>query len=148
MSSNGAPTENISAFVNYHLHPLVTKIPSYTQDTSDFLRKVQGLPALPDNTLLVTLDVSSLYTNIPHAEGIAACREALDTKEHNQPPTSDLCKLIHSILTMNSFVFNGLYYLQIQGTAMGTWVAPSYANIFMGKLQKEILSAHHPPPLI
>ena len=90
VSSSGAPTENISAFVDYHLHPLVTKLPSYIQDTSDFLRKLQDLPALPDNTLLVTLDVSSLYTNIPHTEGIDACREALDTREHNHPPTSAL----------------------------------------------------------
>ena len=63
-------------------------------------------------------------------------------------PVHYLCKLIHSILTMNSIVFNGIYYLQIQGTAMGTRMVPSYANIFMGKLEKEILSAHHPSPLI
>jgi len=79
VSSNGAPTENISAFVDYHLRPLVTKLPSYIQDTSDFLRKLQDLPAPPDNTLLVTLDESSLHTNIPHAEGIDTCKEALDT---------------------------------------------------------------------
>ena len=53
---------------------LVTKIPSYIQDTSDILRRLQDLPALPDNTLLVTLNVSSFYTNIPHAEGSDACR--------------------------------------------------------------------------
>ena len=31
---------------------------------------------------------------------------------------------------------------------MGTQMAPSYANIFMGKLEEEILSTHHPLPLI
>ena len=63
----------------------MTKIPSYNQDTSDFLRKLQDLPALPDNTLLDSLDVFSLYTNLPHAEGIDTCRKALHTGEHNQP---------------------------------------------------------------
>jgi hypothetical protein len=30
------------------------------------------------------------------------------------------------------------HFLQINGTAMGTKMAPSYANIFMGKLEKLI----------
>jgi hypothetical protein len=35
---------------------------------------------------------------------------------------------------------------QINGTAMGTKMAPSYANIFMGKLEKLIIqSAPHKP---
>ncbi len=35
-------------------------------------------------------------------------------------------------MKLNNFKFNGNHYLQIGGTAMGIWVAPSYANIFMG----------------
>ena len=34
---------------------------------------------MESNTLLVTIAVKSLYTCIPHQEGIAACREALDS---------------------------------------------------------------------
>ena len=45
---------------------MVKDIPSYIKDTTDFLYKIQSLGQLPDDTLLVTLDVSSLYTNIPH----------------------------------------------------------------------------------
>jgi hypothetical protein len=38
------------------------------------------------------------------------------------------------------------HFLQINGTAMGTKMAPSYANIFMGKLEKLIIqSAPHKP---
>ena len=40
------------------------------------------------------------------------------------------------VLKKNNFTFNGDHYLQINGTAMGTKMAPSYANIFMGKLEK------------
>jgi hypothetical protein len=32
-------------------------------------------------------------------------------------------------------------FLQINGTAMGTKMAPSYANIFMGKLEKLIIKS-------
>ena len=36
------------------------------------------------------------------------------------------------ILTMNNFSFNDNHYLQIHSTAMGTKMAPSYANLFLG----------------
>lgn len=41
-----------------------------------------------------------------------------------------------------------IHYLQTQGTAVGTHMAHSYANLFMEKLEKEILSTHHPVPLV
>ena len=91
MSSYEAPTEGISQFVDYHLNPLVKKIPSYIKDTSDFLLKLERLTDLPPDPILVTLDVRSLiYTNIPHGEGIEACKLALDTREVLQPPTKIL----------------------------------------------------------
>ena len=40
VSSCGAPTEKISSFVDYHLRPLVKKIPSYIKDINDFLVKL------------------------------------------------------------------------------------------------------------
>ena len=44
-------------------------------DTMDFINKLQRLPKLPLGCRLETLDVSSLYTNIPHEEDITACEE-------------------------------------------------------------------------
>jgi hypothetical protein len=38
------------------------------------LRKIKNL-AIPENTTLVTMDVTSVYTNIPHDDEIAACRK-------------------------------------------------------------------------
>ena len=39
----------------------------------------------------------------------------------------------------NNSTFDANYYLQINGTAMGTKMAPSYANIFMGNLEERLL---------
>ena len=80
VSSCGAPRERISRFIDYYLGPLVKKIPSHVKDTNDFLSKLRAI-RVTSESLLVTLDVTSLYTNIPHEEGLDACREALDTKE-------------------------------------------------------------------
>ena len=139
VSSCGAPTERISEYVDHHLRPLVVQIPSYIKDTKDFLLKISNLGPLPPGSILLTLDISSLYTNIPHRDGIEACELALEQWTTQAPPTASLVRMIEQILTMNNFEFNGEYYLQIQGTAMGTRMAPSYANIFMGKLETQLL---------
>ena len=46
----------------------------------------------------------------------------------------------------NVFTFNEEYWLQILGTCMGTRVAPTYANLFMGILEQKILD-NCPPHL-
>ena len=57
-------TANISKYVDYHLQPIVKEIPSYVKDTQDFLKKLEKVKDIPQEILLVTLDVNSLYTNI------------------------------------------------------------------------------------
>ena len=65
VSAYGQPTEKISEFVSFHLNPLVQTLPSYTKNTTHLLNKLKDLDVLPANAILATLDVSSLYTNIP-----------------------------------------------------------------------------------
>ena len=49
----------------------------------------------------------------------------------------------------NSFVFNETNYLQVHGTAMGTrTMAPSYANVFMGKLERKFLQTQDRIPRV
>ncbi|KAJ8036166.1 hypothetical protein HOLleu_20053 [Holothuria leucospilota] len=112
----------------------------YRKDTTDFIRKIGEIQNLPQDTILVTLDVSSLYTNIPNEEGISACKTAFRPIQGKTPTKKDLGELMRLILTNNNLVFGDQHYLQIHGTAMGTKMAPSFANLFMGNLEKEFLS--------
>ena len=82
------------------------------------------------------MDDTSLYTYIPHSDGIKACEEAWEERDIKDPPTQTLVKLIKLVLKRNNFEFNGQHYLQIQETVMGTKMAPAYANMFMGCLEK------------
>ena len=84
--------------------------------------------------------MKSLYTCIPHKDSIDACREALYSTIESNPHRPDidvLICLLEIVLCNNTFEFNE-YYKQIQGTAMGTKLAPAFANIFMGKLEHSI----------
>ncbi|KAK3765767.1 hypothetical protein RRG08_026238, partial [Elysia crispata] len=58
---------------------LVNQLPSYVQDDMDFLRRIHDIKttgALPPDTLLCTIDVGTLYTNIPQED---RCKNTIPT---------------------------------------------------------------------
>ena len=150
VSANSSPTERISQFVDYFLQPLVSTTKSYVKDTTDFINKIESLPQASPHTILATIDVSSLYTNIPNTEGITACKSFL-TKHRpgeNTPHNNSIAQLLEYVLTKNNFDFNAKHYLQVGGTAMGTKVAPSLANLFMADFEEKFVYTYHLQPSI
>ena len=85
------------------------------------------------------MDVKSLYPNIDHKEGIDACSHVLDKRTNQSFPTRVIVKLIQLILKCNIMSFNGRFFHQIKGTAMGTPMAVSYANIFISEFEQCLL---------
>jgi len=55
--------------------------------------------------------------------------------------------MLSLILQETSFQFNGKDYLQTHGTDMGTKMAVAFANIFMAKVEKEILRQSDTKPI-
>ena len=79
VSSINCHTANISKYVDYHLQSIVKQIPYYVKDTYNFINKISAVKSVPKNSYLVTMDVRSLYTNIPNVEGISAVKRAFDS---------------------------------------------------------------------
>ena len=80
---------------------------------------------IPDNSILVTMDVRSLYTSIPNKEEIVAVETTLKRKNIG---TRIISAFLHLVLTLNNFVFNSQNYLQLKGCAMGTKCACKYIH--------------------
>ena len=135
-------TDNLSKYITHFLQPLAEKLPSHIKDTTHFLRVLRALPPLPENSFLVTADVTSLYTNIPHEEGIKAALHYIDLHRKDMPsyapPNHVFRNMLTFILGNSIFEFMDELYLQITGTSMGTRMAPPYANLFMGLLEEDI----------
>ena len=152
VSANGCPTEKISQLVDHFLTPPTTKyIRSYVRDTTDFLQKLDQLGELPPNCQVVTMDVTSLYTNIPNDEGLRAALKLLTLYRPSpdvRPSNLNLVKLLEMVLKKNNFQFNGDHYLQIGGTAMGTKAAPGLANCFMGNFEEEFVYKYRTQPVL
>ena len=147
VSGIGELTEYASTFVNREAQPLLVNIPSYFKDTTDFLNKLSRFDNIPDNTILVTLYATVLYSSIPHNDGIGGCEKYLDRRAQSTNTSEDICQLIKFMLENNVFSFNDEYFFQACGTAMGTRMAPFYANIFMAELEENFLSGYPYKPL-
>ncbi|MCP3664598.1 MAG: hypothetical protein GY696_19260 [Gammaproteobacteria bacterium] len=141
--ANGTATERISWYLHQILQPLVPRnVTAYIQDTNHFLQWLRSLKDIPKGALFVTMDVCSLYPNIPTDEGIEAVKNFLQkNSEHRGQKLHFLLQLLKFVLTCNNITHLDKHYLQVRGTAMGTRVAPTYANIYMHDLEQKVLSS-------
>ena len=102
------PTEKISSFVDSLIQPVPKVQKSYLKDTTEFTNFVER-SKVPENIFFVSMDVTSLYTNIPQEEGITIVCNPYKVFHNNKPPipTALLREMLEFILKENSFEFNG-----------------------------------------
>lgn len=98
-------TENISGLVDSLMKDIPPNFPSYLKDTNHFLQEISQL-CIPTGSFLVTLDVTSLYTSIPHGEGIEAVGKAYSEGFHKYDiDSSTISTLTRLVLELNHFEF-------------------------------------------
>ena len=86
--------------------------------------------------ILVSYDVTSVFTNIPLQETIDIAINLIFNHNPNLNITKkELKKLFLFATSQTHFIFNSKFYNQIDGVAMGSPLAPVLANIFMGFLR-------------
>jgi hypothetical protein len=108
---------NIVPFVTH-----VEALPSHLKDTTYYLQKMESMNPLPSGTILVSMDLTSLYTNIPHNDGIEACREAWNQRAVKEPPMECLVQLLTLVLKHNNFTFNGEHFTKWSPKEGGSWI--------------------------
>ncbi|VEN48904.1 unnamed protein product [Callosobruchus maculatus] len=97
---------------------------------------------LPSNYILISLDVTSLFTNIPKQLIIN-----LITKywkkicEFTNIPLTTFIEIINVCFDTSYFVFHGIFYQQLDGTAMGNPCSPVLANLVMEELIHTIIQS-------
>ena len=136
----------ICKYIDYWLRPLANRHKSYVKDTYDFLRKIRGRD-IGVNDYIVTADVSALYTNMNIGRTLRIVKIALAKTAGLFPnrPDEYLLKLLELTLTGNDFEFNGQWYLQVWGTAMGKDYAPSLADLFLEYFDERAMAYHVTP---
>ena len=115
-------TMNLSRWVGIQLQSLVKKLPSYiskmtTISNVKLTNSIKFTPSAQCLTGLVTWDVKSLYTNIPHKEGLEALKTTLDNEKIPTKKADTIQEFSKLVLTSP---------LQVPWTTVSTDVWHSY----------------------
>ena len=151
VSQINSPAYRLNKYVDYLLTTAEKSIPNLLQDTTRFLQYVGSLPLLTHESILFTIDVTSLYTVLPHSMVIeyvgAMYKETLQNWNTFTPdiapiPVDLLQTIIRLILNQTFFQFNDKSYLQNYGITMGAPSSVKLANITLYKHLQNI-HAHY-----
>lgn len=100
-----------------------------------------------EDVFLVTADVTSLYTIIPHELGYQVARFFLNKElSINSSTLEFVMKLLNFAMEHNYFFYGGQFYLQVIGVAMGAKFSPSLAGLFMALWENDTLFFGRAPP--
>ena len=133
------------------LKPLVGKTPYSVKNTKDFIQSIKDIRLQKDDCM-VSYDVEALFTSVLVKPAVAIIERKLETDKDLHLRTSmspkQITNLLEFCLNSTYFTFQGKFYEQIDGTAMGSPISPIVANLFMEDLEtKALATSPHPPSL-
>ena len=144
------PTIKISKFLDDLLRPLFDRMAQQTTVTSGFelVKHLEewSVLSLRQETIFSTIDVTDLYTMVPHIEGVLSLKKMLDylnLKQIGGVKVETIIRLSRFVMQNNYFSYNNQYYHQIRGGAMGSPLTLTIANCYMFFFERNIVKQVH-----
>ena len=149
-SYHSCPTFYIATYLDGILTPIVSQLPTFIQDSPHALRIILDFTFCnPGPRFLFTMDISSLYTSLPHDLFMKALEHYLNKRVDQSISTETLLRLCKLVLTTNSMQFNGNFYRQCKGIAIGSRKGSGVACLTMAYIEETMLSQYSgPTPLL
>ena len=148
MSQVSSPLNPSAKFMDYLLQPLACSYPDHIINSTALILQLQDL-YIPDEAILVTVDVENLYPSIPQTQCLRIVYEQMLSRRHLLAYDPNLViKLLHTNINYNYFQFAGFIFQQTQGTAMGTAFSPTVANIFLSVVLQQFLNTQSTKPIL
>ena len=123
-----------SVWLDHKMKSLLPLIRSYVKNSTTIIQELKEL-TLPEGAKIFSADATSMYTNIDVNLGIATIEDFLQSNEKDLPPQFPsrlFLDILREVMCNNIFTFGETYWLQLQGTAMGTPSACAYATLTYG----------------
>jgi len=136
VSAIGGFTYEIAKYLTTLLQPKIGKTDSFIKDSAHFVDKLHALTLSPGD-VLVSFDVVSLFTMVP-------IKTAMEQIERDFP--LDIAKLFRHCLTTTYFQWQGEFYEQNDGVAMGSPLSPVIAKYFMETFEVNALDTASKKP--
>ena len=123
--------------------------PHHLKNTQHFIQQIQGKRLHPGDNI-TSFDVKALFTSVPVQPAIHIVKNRLQQDSTLPQRTAmsipQITSLLEFCLTQTYFLFQGKYYQQTQGAAMGSQISPIIANIFMEEFEVKALQSFPNPP--
>lgn len=145
--SLSCPSYEISVLIHNILSSVITTFHFNVKNSIEFVQFINQVK-LPDNYELISLDVVSLFTNIPKKLIIDIISSDWRYISSYTNMSKDMfLRLINFIFESSYFKFDNKFYKQLEGTAMGNPASPSLANLVMNFLVNSVLKkvSYHIP---
>ena len=145
VSTCGSLCYFLGKWVDYHLQPVAKLVPTYIRDSEELMTKLKQLGRLDPRAKLFTTDAVSMYTNIDTDHALQQLKVAFDRlKDKLSPdfPADLVLEALSIIMKNNVFQFGDTFWLQLNGTAMGTPPACTWATIYYGVHESVCLLAN------
>ena len=122
---------------------MVGKSHHHIHSTQDFVKQANKV-TLQSGECHSSYNVSSLFTSIPVDLALGISKGLLEEdntlKERTVLPVKEIILLLEFCLHNTYFSFQGKFYEQVEGAAMGSPVSPIVANLYMEYFEQKALS--------
>jgi len=135
ISSVGSPLYNTARYLHVILSTSIKKPASNIKDSWFFANKINQTKIDPSDVLM-SLDVTSLFTNIPRELVVKGITNRWnEIQSSTKMNLSQFLYAIELVLSSAYFKFDGKIYEQIYGSPMGSPLSPILADIIMDDLE-------------
>ena len=134
-----SPTYTLAKILYQELKNSITKPLSHINNSFGLKEKLKDI-VLDDDYRLLSLDVTSLFTNIPCQLVLNSLdRQAVSVHGKCNIPLDEIRSCTTFLVNNTFFTFNGKIYQQIYGIPMGSPISPLFADIVMEDLERDCL---------
>ena len=149
VSSQGSVSYGVAKELARILKPLTGNNNHQVLNSKEFADDIKKIK-LEEGECIISYDVAALFTSIPVKSALEVVKKKLeqDTELHQRTTMSiqNIMDWLEFCLCNTYFLFQGNYFEQTQGAAMGSPVSPVLANLYKESFEDRALSSAVNPP--
>jgi len=144
ISSVDSPLYSLATFLHGLIKDNILNTFSHIENSFQLIDKLKG-SHIDNNHIFISLDVISLFTNIPIDLAIESILNRWDTIKNCHIPQDEFINALKLVLNFTFFTFDKIIYKQNFGTLMGSPLSPIISDLVMRDLEERSLETLNLP---